>query len=173
MDAIYIPRLIKAPNQTEVIPVQEYLPDLPTLTPVQGEIEVRHQGNYLEVSAHAETITTLNCNRCLQCYNHRLDVNTKELIWLEAASDAASMALEQEIAFEDLVETLPPEGYFNPREWLYEQLCLVIPQQQLCDPECPGIQLEHRNGEPNSTLNQAVDSRWASLAALKQSLPDA
>lgn len=168
MEAIYIPQLLKAREQTEVIQVDEFLPDLETLTPVRGRIRVQHHGNYLEVSVQAETIITLNCHRCLQQYNHRLSVDTSEIIWLDPAADQPYEGpLERELAIEDLVETLPPQGYFDPGEWLYQQLCLEIPQRQVCDALCAGIQ----SATPEIS-NQQVDHRWASLEALKKQLPN-
>ncbi|WP_337884948.1 YceD family protein [Fischerella thermalis] len=167
MDAIYIPQLTKAPERTEEIQVKEFLSGLDTLTPVRGRIRVQHCGNYLEVSGQAETIITCTCNRCLQNYNYRLVVDTSEIIWLdETVEQEVFLPLEREIAVEDLVETLSPHGYFDPGEWLYEQVCLEIPQRQLCDTNCPGIQPSH---DPAST--STVDSRWASLEALKKQLP--
>lgn len=166
MEAIYIPQLTKAPEQTERLQVSDYLLDLETLTPVQGQIKVTHRGNYLEVSAQAEAIMTLTCDRCLQQYNQRLTVNTSELIWLNEAEDELEIAnVEREVAVEDLVETLHPQGYFRPDEWLYEQLCLEIPQRQLCDQSCPGIQIEN-----TTSSESASDRRWASLEALKRQL---
>jgi uncharacterized protein len=171
MEAIYIPQLAKAPNQTETIEFQEHLPGLETLTPVQGQLRISHRGNYIEIAAQAETIITLTCDRCLQRYNHRLVINTSELIWLEeGANDPNAYPLEREIALEDLVETLPPNGYFDPAEWLYEQLCLEIPQRQLCDQQCEGIQLNDM--QPNAAQPRASigDRRWASLEALRNQL---
>ncbi len=163
MEAINIPQLAKSLEQKEVIQVQEFIPELETLTPVRGRIVVKHQGNYLEVSAKAETIITLTCNRCLQQYNYRLSLKTSELIWLdEQASVLDSEPLEREIALEDLVETLSPQGYFQPDVWLYEQLCLAIPPKQLCDNECPGLPLS--GSEASVTLS---DRRWDALEALK------
>ena len=49
MEAVYIPQLLKAPEQTQVIDVQEFLPGLETLTPVRGSIRVQHHGSYLDV----------------------------------------------------------------------------------------------------------------------------
>ncbi|MDJ0797638.1 MAG: YceD family protein [Calothrix sp. MO_167.B12] len=166
MDAIYIPQLTKAPERTEEIQVQEFLPNLETLTPVRGLIRIQHQGNYLEVSGKAEAIITCTCNRCLQSYNHRLLVNTSEIIWLEELrEEETDLSLEREVAVDDLVETLSPQGYFEPSVWLYEQMCLQIPQRQLCDANCPGIQTT------NSNRDRLSDSRWASLEALKNQLP--
>ncbi|PSB08261.1 metal-binding protein [filamentous cyanobacterium CCP2] len=165
MDAIYIPQLLKAPEQTEEVPVREYLPDLKTLTPVQGLIRVTHRGNYLEVAATAEAIMTLTCDRCLQQYNHRVTVDTSELIWLQESPTYSPTDLEQEIALDDLVETLPPTGHFQPGEWLYEQLCLAMPQRQLCDQDCQGIQVETQ-----LEGSSPVDQRWASLKNLRNHL---
>ena len=166
MEAIHIPWLLKLPEQTDVIQVNQFLPDLATLTPVRGSLQVKHQGNYLEVSAKAETIITLTCDRCLQQYNHRLILDTSELVWLdESANQPESNCLEQETLLEDLVETLPPQGHFQPDVWLYEQLCLAIPPRQLCDQQCPGIQITDKEN-PTPT-----DRRWDALAALKRQLP--
>jgi uncharacterized protein len=168
MEAIYIPHLIKAPEQTEVIQVNEFLPNLDTLTLIRGRIRVTHRGNFLEVSAQAETIITLTCHRCLQQYNHRLAVATSEIIWLDETADQPDDGpLEREVALEDLLETLSPQGYFHPDEWLYEQLCLEIPQRQLCDQHCKGIQ----TATPPNASEKLTDQRWASLEALKKQLP--
>ncbi|NET32183.1 MAG: DUF177 domain-containing protein [Cyanothece sp. SIO1E1] len=163
MEAVYIPNLVQAPAQTEIISVQAYIPELATLTPIRGEVKICHRGNYLEVFVEAETIITLTCDRCLKQYNYRLAINTSEIIWLAAStSNAATEALEVEVAFEDLIETLSPQGYFQTGDWLYQQLCLAIPQQQLCDPQCLGIQVTD-----DQVSNPLADRRWAQLAALK------
>ncbi|MFM9159256.1 MAG: YceD family protein [Dolichospermum sp.] len=165
MDAIFIPQLSKAPERTEEIQVQEFLPGLETLTPVRGIIQVKHQGNYLEVSTQAEAIITCTCNRCLQQYNHRITVDASELIWLEAETQPDEDWVEREVALEDLVETLDPNGYFQPLDWLYEQFCLAIPPRQLCDQNCQGIPFE-ADPEPQKPL----DHRWAGLQSLKEHL---
>lgn len=164
MEAIYIPQLLKAPHKTERVPIKEQISDLDTLTPVRGEVQITHCGTYLDVKGEAETIVTLCCDRCLQQYNHRISMSEEELIWLDPQADQVDdLPLEREVPLEDLSENLSPTGYFYPFEWLYEQLCLALPQRQLCSTECEGIASEHGN-EPK------VDSRWASLAALKEQL---
>jgi uncharacterized protein len=118
------------------------------------------------VSAHAEAILTLTCHRCLQQYNYRLVIDTSEMIWLDEAADKLyDGPLEREVPLEDLIETLSPQGYFYPSEWLYEQMCLEIPQRQLCDAQCAGIQTATPSSE------EVSDRRWASLEALKNTCP--
>ena len=167
MDAIYIPHLLKKTEQKEEIQFEEFLPDLETLMPVKGSLRVTHQGTYLDVRAKAETIVTLTCDRCLRQYNHRLVVNTSEMIWLEeTASLIDPKAGEVEVALEDLVETLSPQGYFDAGEWVYQQVCLEMPLRKLCDSNCEGIQLT--DSEASESLS---DGRWGALAALKKQLP--
>jgi uncharacterized protein len=170
METIYIPHLLTKSERKEVIDFEEFIPDLETLTPVRGRLQVTHQGNYLEVKAKAETIVTLTCHRCLKQYNHRLSLKTSELIWLdEAVNQQDASSAEIEVALEDLVENLSPTGSFSPGDWLYEQMCLEVPHKQLCDTQCPGILLSDNNYEESSET--ASDSRWASLEALKRQLP--
>ncbi|PSN12700.1 metal-binding protein [filamentous cyanobacterium CCP5] len=166
MRAIHIPQLLKQPGKTQVVEVGEHLEGLETLTPVRGEVRVTHQGSYLEVQGRGEAIVTLTCDRCLQNYNHRLETNSKELIWLREPLEEADYPLEREVSREDLVETLPPHGYFHPQDWIYQQLCLALPQQQLCQADCGGIAVD------GSDAVTEVDRRWAALAQLKASLPE-
>ncbi|MGB3494526.1 MAG: YceD family protein [Elainellaceae cyanobacterium] len=167
MDAIYIPQLKKALEQTESIEICQHLHDFESLTPVQGKLTASCQGNYLKVVAEVETIVTLTCDRCLNHYNHRLQVNASELIWLSDQPDSVDEDLETEVLVEDLVETLSPTGYFEPELWLYEHLCLALPQRKLCDVECLGIELKQ-----NTSPALPLDNRWASLASLKGQLPN-
>ncbi|MGB5916924.1 MAG: YceD family protein [Phormidesmis sp.] len=165
MRAIHIPQILNAPNKTLALDVAEHLPLLETLTPVKGEVTVAHRGTFLEVSAQSGAIMTLECDRCLQSYNTRVQVNTSEIIWLEEPVQDDSI-LEKEVELEDLVETLSPNGYFQPDTWLYEQMCLAIPQKQVCNTDCKGIEIKS-----NPPL-QDIDNRWAALSNLKQQLSE-
>ena len=167
MEAIYIPHLLKAPNRRAEIVVLDRISSLDSLTPVKGKIAVRHGGNFLEVISQAETIVTLTCDRCLQQYNHRLAIDTSELIWLESEiENAADIPTEREVSLEDLSETLPPNGHFDPEAWLFEQLSLALPLRKVCGENCQGA-------APTSHQKQnEIDSRWSSLAALKDQLSD-
>jgi Predicted metal-binding, possibly nucleic acid-binding protein len=82
MQKIYIPSVAKAVNRTQAFDFKEEIPDLNTLTPPQGQITVQHCGNYLSIKVQAWTIVTLTCDRTLRQFNHRLVVDTTELIWL-------------------------------------------------------------------------------------------
>jgi len=167
-DAIHIPHLLNLTDHTCRVDVEAHLPELETLTPVRGEVTVVHCGNYLDVGGHGETIVTLTCDRCLEHYNYRLQVTPRELIWLQPLEELVdTLPAEREVNTDDLVETLPPSGYFDPLVWLYEQFCLALPPQQFCSSNCRGIQTSSE-----LQIDQPVDSRWAVLSQLKRQLDE-
>ncbi|MFM1842446.1 MAG: hypothetical protein RLZZ490_1182 [Cyanobacteriota bacterium] len=164
MQPIYIPHLLKFPHSSQSLHFDDMIAEMDTLTPVRGQITVRHGGTFLEVIAQAETIVTLMCDRCTQCYNQRLELNTKELIWLDNRQTDEVSASERELSWDDLSETLAPDGHFDVDNWLYEQLSLALPLQNLCGNNCQPPPL------PVSDLNGEIDHRWAALADLKKQL---
>lgn len=165
MEKIYIPHLLKAPNRKIELNIEHTIAGLDTLVPVKGQLSLRHGITFLEVISQAETIITLVCDRCLQHYNRRLAIDTSELIWLASESEQfEDIPHEREVSLEDLSETLPPNGHFAPQVWLFEQLSLALPLRKVCGDNCPGAVKTSSEGDFH------VDSRWASLAALKEQL---
>lgn len=171
MEPLYLPQLANRQDRTLEVIVDQTISEFETLTPVRGKITVKHGGTYLEASAQAETIITLKCDRCLQQYNHKLILETSEIIWLEAESEEpAKRGLEVKNDLEDLVESLPPDGHFPPEAWLYEQLCLSLPLRRLCNQDCVGIIPVPAPIPPTPEVK--VDRRWGALESLKDRLPD-
>ena len=166
MKLISIASLLKKTDQTELIKFEEFVLGLETLTPVKGYLRVTHHGNYLEVKGKSETIITLTCDRCLTQYNYKLVINPKELIWLNKVTTQKELFhIEAENSVEHLVETLPPDGDFNPKKWVYDQVCLAVPPRRLCDNNCQGIKLSGTNG-----TSSVLDRRWAALESIKRQL---
>ncbi len=150
-------------------PVDQEIAGLDSLTPVRGEVRVRHHGSALEVEGVAETIVTLCCDRCLQSFNQPLHAEVRELLELlegevpvPAVSGAASMGVDAEtfLLGEDLDDRLDPRGLFDPEQWLFEQLSLRLPLVNRCGSDCPG---------PPSwgDAPAAADPRWAALGSLR------
>lgn len=151
--------------------VAQRIEGLESLTPVQGSIQAVHHGTALELTAEAETIVTLCCDRCLQHFNHALRAEVHELVELRspgeaaAATDTAFEGWSLELAREgmpegaDLDDRLDPAGSFDPERWLFEQLSLRMPLVNRCGDDCPGPATW--SSEP-----AAGDPRWAALARL-------
>ena len=165
---VSIPRLTKLPASQETLEFKEIFPDLQTLTPVNAKVQVTHKGNYLEVIGQADGIITLTCDRCLTQYNHRLNIDTTELVWFNEGGGLTEMdelPIDKDLDLENMVETVPEDGDFDVSNWVYEQLALDFPYKKLCDADCSGIQINEENKQSEG------DRRWAGLEALKGQLP--
>jgi uncharacterized protein len=173
MEPLHIPQLANRQDRTLEIIVDSTIPEFETLTPVRGKVIVKHGGTFLDVSAQVETIITLKCDRCLQQYNHRLVLDATEIIWLEEVDEEPDRrGMEIRTDLDELVDSLPPDGHFDPNVWLYEQLCLSLPLRQLCDRDCAGIiPTEEPVSEP-SEAKQLLDKRWGILGTLKDRLEE-
>ena len=148
--------------------VDQPIAGLDSLTPVQGTITAIHHGTALEVTAAAETIVTLCCDRCLQHFNHSLQLQVRELVELrgqagDAGDDPTMFSLELARPGmpegDDLDDRLDPAGRFDPERWLFEQLSLRLPLVNRCGDDCPGPATW--SSEPSGG-----DPRWAALAGL-------
>lgn len=158
---IRVPELEQAPARSRTVEFRQVIPDFPSLTPVEGSATVEHRGTFLVARARVKTIVTLTCHRCLQHYNQKVQHEFEEILWLEAEPE--TYADEVEVATEDLVERIAPDGNFDVENWLYQQLWLAMPPQQLCRAECQGMTVAQDEGD-------RVDNRWAKLQNLREQL---
>lgn len=163
METIYLPQLLKMPERTMVLQLCHRIAGLDTLTPVRGLFTIRHGGNFIELTLVADTIITLVCDRCLQTFNHRLSVDTSEIIYLREAPKNPSYPPEREITWEDLCETVSPDSEFLIEDWIYQQLCLALPTRNICSNDC---------SIPSYVPGSDIDHRWSALAQLKHLLPE-
>jgi uncharacterized protein len=137
--------------------VEQPIRGLETLTPVRGWLRLRHHGKALEVEGHAAAIVTLCCDRCLQHYNHPLEIQERELIELRGEEGDGPDPPEGP---SPLDERLDPAGCFDPERWLFEQLSLALPLVNRCGTDCPG---------PDRWCSEErrEDPRWAALRTLR------
>ncbi len=162
IEKIYIPQLLKISEKKQKIILDDQISGLKTLTPIRGYLDIAHKGTFLNLELKVDTILTFTCDRCLQSYNHRLQVNTSEIIWLNNnLEDELNAPLERQIAEQDLYETLSPNGYFAVEEWIYQQLSLAMPLRKLCSSNCQAPIKKEENQE------HLIDNRWSALASLK------
>ncbi len=156
---IRLSELRQSPQKTQEVHFRQFFRGFESLTPVQGSLRVSHRGHFLEVSAQAKTIVTLTCHRCLQQFNHRLNLDVEEIILIR---EPRPLPLELELQDEELLESLPPDGELDVEDWIYQHLHLEMPYQLPCRPECKGIVIEPIQKQP--------DPRWAVLGSLAAQL---
>jgi len=156
---IELRQLALMPTRRIDIAFEEPVSGLESLTPVQGDVQVVHRGDYLEVEGTADTIVTLQCDRCLRHFNHRLETSFQEVLWLDQPGEVPP--LEQEVNPGDLEEHLPADGQLDVIDLVYQHLCLALPFRRLCAEDCAGL-------SEAPAVSERIDHRWDALARLRQ-----
>jgi uncharacterized protein len=87
------------------------------------------------------------------------------MIWLAEPLPESEYPREREVESGDLVESLSPNGYFDPSLWLYEQLILAIPYPKIA-PDAPALELTDTQ---ERDTNPSLDKRWSVLSTLQLS----
>ncbi|AGY57767.1 YceD family protein [Gloeobacter kilaueensis] len=149
--------LATSPTRKVELVIDQPLAGFESLTPVQGELQVIHRGDFLEVRGTARTIVTLSCDRCLKRFNHRLQTDFEEVIWLSDGEE--ELPLELEVTAANLDESIPRDGKLDPLDLVYQHLCLELPTRNLCDADCQGVALKDADA-------QSTDQRWSALTQL-------
>ena len=96
----------------------------------------------------------------------------QELIWLgDEQPTADELELSGEVAeMEGLVDVLDPRGQFDPQQWAFEQLNLLLPVVNHCGDHCPGPPGLQQQPVIPDTKTKAVDPRWQALQQLQQQI---
>ena len=163
---------LRALGSEKVWDVEGELDELPSLTPVRGHVSAEHRGNVLAVEGKLSTIVTLCCDRCLNQFNQSLSCTPSELIWLgDEQPTADELELSGEVAeMEGLVDVLDPRGQFDPQQWAFEQLNLLLPVVNHCGDHCPGPPGLQQQPVTSDAKPKDVDPRWQALQQLQQQI---
>ena len=163
---------LRALGTAKVWDVEGELDELSSLTPVRGHVSAEHRGNVLAVEGKLSTIVTLCCDHCLNQFNQSLSCTPSELIWLgDEQPTADELELSGEVAeMEGLVDVLNPRGQFDPRQWAFEQLNLLLPVVNHCGDHCPGPPGLQQQPVNSDAKPKDVDPRWQALQQLQQQI---
>lgn len=141
---------------------------VPQDAPVELDLrlEAVMEGVLLSGTATAELAG--ECVRCLEPIRDEVVVDLQELFVYPDQQDSARDHGDHELADEtsrlqdDLLDLEP---------LLRDAVVLALPFQPLCADDCPGLCIEcgaRLADDPDHTHGEAIDPRWASLAALQQ-----
>lgn len=116
------------------------------------------------------TRVDLQCDRCLQWFDHRLKVTFKAIYLPADQMPEGSVRIQDT---HDVMTSFYHDAHLDLGDIIREQIYLHIPLKRLCHPECKGMCSHcgtNRNTSPCLCADDAIDPRWAPLARLKDAL---
>lgn len=143
----------------------EIVPD----SPLVGHVVFTRAGSEILAEGHAEVDLELVCTRCLTPFVQRVSVDI-----VEEFKPTVNLKAQQEAAKppEDPALVIDKRNMLDLSEVMRQNLLLALEDYKLCTEDCAGLCPEcghNLNEGPCECGEQPVDSRWAALAALRDS----
>ena len=101
---------------------------------VSANLEFRSMGDFIEVRGDVEGKITLECDRCLNKYEHKLDFEIDEMYAKKSLYEEYSS--EVEIASGQFVTDLNGEKEIDIYDLLYQSVILSLPNKKVCGINC-------------------------------------
>ena len=136
---ISIDDIENAKNKTLSCLYQENLDGLNLIGPISAELTFRSLGDFVEVSGNVKGNVKLECDLCLEEFEHKLDFDIKELFAKSALiEDLQGAGQEIEIKDGQFVTDLNGENEIDIYDLLYQSVILNLPNKKVCGINCKG-----------------------------------
>ena len=137
---------------------------VPEGAPVELDLRLEAVMEGVVVTGTASAELTGECARCLEPIHDEIDVRFQELFVYD----------DQDYSEDDEVSKLE-DDLLDLEPLLRDAVVLALPFQPLCEDDCPGLCPEcgaRLKDDPDHAHEDAIDPRWAGLAALQQDQQD-
>ena len=101
---------------------------------ISAELEFRAMGDFIEARGHAEGEITLECDRCLKKYVHKLDFDIDETFAKNSLLDEYGQELE--LSNSQFVTDLDGAEDIDVYDLLYQSVILALPNKKVCGINC-------------------------------------
>ena len=146
---------LKALSNAKEWPIEGYLEELDSITPIRGNLIAEYQGETLKVKGNFSTIISLKCDSCSFDFNYPLTFNSEELIMIEEEKNST-----EDLQYNELAEYISPNSSFCPERWVFEQMSLQLPLINICSNKCIGPAISKNENIRPSTLAECNDQKY-------------
>ena len=101
---------------------------------ISAELEFRAMGEFIETRGHVEGKITLECDRCLNKFIHKLDFDIDETFAKNSLLDEYGQELE--LSNGQFVTDLDGAEDIDVYDLLYQSVILALPNKKVCGINC-------------------------------------
>lgn len=134
---------------------------------VKASGQIAKRGTQTDVAGELSAEAEIDCNRCLQPVERRLEIPFKASF---VTPEFYTQAVEAELQADDLEVSLFDGERIDLTELAREQILLNLPAQVFCKEDCKGLCDRcgaNRNLVDCNCQEREIDPRWAKLKELK------
>ena len=101
---------------------------------IKAELDLKSLGDFIAVFGHASGKIKLTCDRCLNEYEHNLDIDIEETYAKKSLQDEYGQELELKNG--QFVTDLNGEEEIDIYDLLYQSVILALPNKKVCGINC-------------------------------------
>ena len=133
---ISIDTIENANNKTVSVDFDELIDGIDCVTPVQAHLQLQSLGEFIEVKGNVKTIVKLQCDRCLENFDYKLDFDIDEMFAKNALLE--DYGQEYELKDGQFVTDLNGAESIDIYDLLYQSVIINLPNQKVCGINCKG-----------------------------------
>ena len=136
---LLIEDLDNAENKTLHCTFDEKIEGIDCVTPIHAELCAKSLGDFVQITGQVKGIVTLECDLCLEKFEHELDFEIDELFSKGTLfGDYEESGMEFEISDGQFVTDLDGENEIDIYDLLYQSVILNLPNKKVCGINCKG-----------------------------------
>lgn len=101
---------------------------------IKAELDLKSLGDFIEVLGHARGKIKLTCDRCLNEYDYKLDIDIDETYAKQALQD--NYGQEFELKNGQFITDLDGAKEIDIYDLLYQSVILALPNKKVCGINC-------------------------------------
>ena len=136
---ILIDDVENADNKTLRCIFNEKIDEFDCVTPIKAELEVKSLGEFVRVKGQVSGTVLLECDLCLEKFEHRLDFYIDEMFSKGSLiGEYDNSNKEYEIKEGQFITDLNGEKEIDIYDLLYQSVILNFPNKKVCGINCKG-----------------------------------
>jgi uncharacterized metal-binding protein YceD (DUF177 family) len=135
---VNIDELEGSANKTLDVKFDDFIEGINSAGKIEAELTAMSLGEIIEVKGRVKGTVKLECDLCLEAFEHNLDFEINELFTKNALHDEYSA--ETELKEGQFITDLEGAHNIDVCDLLYQSVTLNLPNKNVCDINCKGQQ---------------------------------
>lgn len=145
--------LENAENKTLFLTFDEKIEGVDCVTPIKANLCAKSLGDFIQISGHISGKIMLECDLCLEKFEHELDFDIDEVYSKNSLlGEYEESGQEFEITDGQFVTDLNGSNEIDIYDLLYQSVILNIPNKKVCGINCKGKEFLSEENIPDPRL---------------------
>ncbi len=145
--------LENAENKTLFLTFDEKIEGVDCVTPIKAKLCAKSLGDFIQISGHIDGKIMLECDLCLEKFEHNLDFDIDEVYSKNSLlGEYEESGQEFEITDGQFVTDLNGSNEIDIYDLLYQSVILNIPNKKVCGINCKGKEFLSEENIPDPRL---------------------